>query len=153
MDATKTSYQIVDGVLVEWNANGSIPALKWTDPAGNNWRAKAAYMFDSLTETYAIVVNKDLQLSGSPNWNPYSQYNITADHSKYRRLSTGEILPDITGIPAALDALGNIVAPTGWVYNSKYFTIAIGYNPSEAIVNINQWVYIEIAEEEGLTIV
>ena len=154
MNATKTSYEIVEGVLVEWDANGSIPALKWTDPAGNNWRAKGAYMFDSIIETYTIVVNKDLQLAGSPDWNPYSQYNITAVYTKYRRLSTGEILPSIDGIPAALDALGNIVDPTGWVYNSKYFTIGIGYNPTDAAgVSINAVVYAQIADKEGLTIV
>lgn len=153
MNATKTSFALVNSEYQEWEANGAIPALKWVDAAGNSWRAMAAYQFDSANEVYTIVVNKYLQLNGRTDWLFVESYPITADHSKYRILATGALIPSIDGIPSALDAVGNIVDPMGWVYNSKYFTIGIGYNPSGANVNINHWVYIEIAEREGLTIV
>jgi hypothetical protein len=153
MDATKTSFQWQNSTWVEWQANGSAPALKWVDASGNNWRVIASYNFDSTQEIYTIVVHKYVQPVGTTEWIFSSQYNITADYTKYRRLSTGELLPSIDGIPEALDALGNIVDPTGWVYNSKYFTIGIGYNPSGAIVSINYWIYLEMAEDEGLTVV
>lgn len=153
MNATKTSFQMVNGELIEWQANGAIPTLKWVDAAGNNWRAMAAYQFDSVSEVYTILVKKYVQLSGTTDWILAVGYPITADNSKYRILATGALVPDPTGIPEAIDALGNIVDPMGWVYNSKYFTIGIGYNPSGANVNINYWVYLEVAEREGLTIV
>lgn len=153
MDAIKTSFQWANEDWQEMQANGSAPALKWTDPSENEWRAIASYQFDSKQEIYSILVTKYVKVCGTEKWLVYDQYVITADYSKYRRLSTGELLPSIDGIPEALDALGNIVEPTGWVYNSKYFTIGIGYNPTNAVVNINYWVYLEIADREGLTIV
>jgi hypothetical protein len=153
MDATKTSFQTVQGQQIEWQANGSAPALKWVDASGNNWRAIASYQFDSNLEVYTTVVSKYLQLGGVGEWLFIEQYYITADGSKYRILATGELIPSIDGIPSALDVNGNIVNPMGWVTNSKYFTIGIGYNPSGAIVSINYWVYLEIAEKEGLIIV
>lgn len=153
MNATKATYQQVNSEIILWDANGSIPALLWVDANSNNWRVRASYQFDSNTEVYAIVVTKELKLNGTTDWVHYSQYEIIADYSKYRILSTGIIVEDITGIPAALDADGNVVDPDGWVYNSKFFTMLVGYNDSATVVSINHWVYIEMASAEGLTIV
>lgn len=153
MNATKTSFQVIDGEFIQWDANGAIPTLVWVDAAGNNWRAMSAYQFDSVGEVYTIIVSKYLQLAGTTDWLLTETYPITADNTKYRILATGALVTDITGIPEALDSLGNIVDINGWVYNSKYFTIGIGYNPSGAIVSIDYWVYIEVAAHEGLTIV
>jgi hypothetical protein len=153
MNATKTSFQIVDGQQIEWQNNGSTPALKWVDSAGNNWKALGYYQFDNNNEIYTIVVTKYIQLDGQVDWVFYEQYPIVADASKWRILSTGVVIPNTDGIPSALDVDGNIVNFNGWVTNSKYFTIGIGYNPSGANVNINYWVCLEIAEREGLVIV
>lgn len=153
MNATKTSFQLIDSAFVEWQANGSIPALKWVDAAGNNWRAMASYEFECTAEVYTILVKKYVQLVGTTDWILAVIYPITADSSKYRILATGALVPDPTGIPEALDALGNVVDINGWVYNSKFFTMMIGYNTFSQIVSINYWVYLEIADREGLTII
>lgn len=154
MIATKTSYQPVNGEWVQWDANGDIPALTWTDAHGNQWRATAAYFFDSAAGAYSIPVQKWVKPFGTSEWIKDGYYSIVADQSKYRRLSTGSLLTweeiESGPIPSAIDSLGNIVEPTGWVYNSKYFTISIGYNPYDLPVNINDWVYLEIADKEGL---
>jgi hypothetical protein len=153
MQAYKTSFQRNElQQWIEWQANGSAPGLKWTDANNVEWRAVASYQFDSTSEVYTILVSKYIRVPGTENWILDKEYPIVADYTKFRKFSTGELIPDITGIPAALDGLGNVVDPNGWVYNSKYFTILIGYNLFNIPVSINYWVYLEIAEYEGLTI-
>lgn len=39
------------------------------------------------------------------------------------------------------------------VTNGKFFSIALGYNPTGAPIAVFEWIYIEIAEEYGLTII
>lgn len=217
MNATKTSFQLVDGTLVEWQKNGSVPALKWVDGGGNNWKALASYQFDNNNEVYCVVVSKYLKLAGTTEWIFTEQYNIISNNNEYRVLGTGQLIkgnqrgsydasvnlyPDTNGSGAggeiikgdnwvttvagviggvnvpvgtpiiafadnpaqdptkwgfdyvwALDNMGNIVNPMGWLGSAKYFTIGIGYNPTGAPVSINYWVYIEIADREGLIIV
>lgn len=153
MNATKTSFQVINGEQIEWDKNGSIPALKWVDTEGNNWRTLASYQFDSDNETYVTIVKKYLQLAGTTDWILARTYPIVADQTKFRILATGLLIENTDGIPSALDNSGNIVDPMGWVTNSKYFTIGIGYNPSGAPVSINYWIYLEMADKEGLTIV
>ena len=56
-------------------------------------------------------------------------------------------------IPNALDSNGNIILATGWVTNAKYYTIMIGYNAFSAVVSINYFAYLQMADREGLTII
>lgn len=217
MNATETSFQVVNGEYVEWAANGAVPALKWTDSSGNKWRAMASYQFDLANEIYTIVVSKFLQLGGIGDWMPVPGYVITADYTKTRILNTGALVlgdnrgdydassnlfpetggsgdlgairlgdywtisvggtlngtPVVPGdkvyalvnnpgqvganwsftYPSALNSTGSVINPVGWLPNSKFFTIMIGYNSFGQIVSINYWVYVEIAAYEGLTIV
>lgn len=217
MDATKTSFDLEENQWVEKAAHGAVPALKWTDSSGNNFRALGLYVFDNLNEIYTVRVLKQIQPIGLTKWIEHSQYNLTADKTKYRILGTGEainglprgkfsaaagLFPETGGSgigdsvqkgdrwiiseagslgslnvvfgdiiwaitntpgqdntkwalspPAALDSDGNIIDPTGWVYNGKYFTICVGFNPAGIPISINSFVYFEIAEEEGLTII
>ena len=217
MNATETSFQVINGEFIEWTANGSVPALKWTDALGNNWRAMASYQFDSTSEVYTILVSKYLQPNGIGSWVFKEEYPITADETKTRILNTGALVlgdyrgdydassdtfpstggsgnlgeiilgdywtigvggtlngtpvvpgdkiyalannPGQTGsnwsfaYPNALNSTGVVINPAGWLPNSKFFTLMIGYNAFGQIVSINYWVYLEIADKEHLTIV
>jgi len=147
MDATKNQYQVINGVMTVSTPYGSIPAVEWTDANGNNFRAYPSnLLFYNSEEVYIVQVVKELKGVGLTDWVIYDQYQLTAGSNKFRALATGqEVGPDV-----ALDANGNLNA--GYVTNGKFFTIALGYNPSNTSPGVFQYVYSEIAKYEGLNL-
>lgn len=147
MNAIKKSYQKINNELIE-QVYGSIPAVYWTDENGNNFRALAMCLpFYNDQEIYMVDVKVQVQPNGLPDWLFIREYKLSADDSKYRSLTTGEL----TDSTIALDENGNL--NPGYVTNGKFFTIAIGYNPTGAIVNVFDWIYTNIADREGLTLI
>lgn len=143
--ATKKQYQLVNGNMVE-QPFGSIPAVFWTDNNGNSFRAfPSDLLFWNKDEIYIVKVKKEIKPNGLTDWLSHSEYNLTADSTKYRSLSTGLVVE----ASEALDENG--VIKQGYFTNGKFFTVVLGYNPSNTPISLFNFIYSEIAEEEGVT--
>lgn len=162
--ATKKAYDYKNGEYVE-QVYGSIPFLEWQDENQNTFRAMALNLaFSTQDESYKVIISKEVKPKGLDKWLALEQYVLVADFSDWRWIATGQLVRNPDGticrdlntldpVPvSALDADGKIVRMDGCVTNGKYFTIGIGFNPSQSPVSVYYWIYLDIADKEGLTL-
>jgi len=149
MNATKNQYQMINGVMTPTPPYGSIPAVEWTDANGNTFRAfPTDLLFYNSEEVYIVKIKKEIKPNGMADWITFSEYPMIADATKWRSLQTGTLVT----ADVALDGNGNL--NPGYVTNGKFFSIMLGYNPGGINqLGVFEWIYIEIADYESVTIV
>lgn len=151
MNATKKQFQLINGVMVE-QVNGSIPTVEWVDANGNTFRAfPTDLLFFNSEETYIVKVRKQIKPSGLTEFIPFADYQLIADTSKYRNLTTGLVVDK--SVAVTTDENGNETINPGFATNGKFFTIMLGYNVPQLPLSVFNYIYSEIAEEEGVTLV
>ena len=147
MNAIKKSYDYQNNVITE-KQYGSLIGIQWTNEAGNTFRCFTTNPINAgCNRKFTVDIQKEICPVGETKFIPYENYQLIADDSTYRKIATGQKVDSLE----ALDEQGNINA--GYLTDAQFFINFIGYNLSNSVVSLYDYIYSALATKEGVNII